>query len=126
MAQTLDKYPNLSLEPAARFGDLIRQPSDSVREFIIKYQDRFLYGTDLGTSGDPAQMTSDEIIQERQNLVKTYDAHWTYLSSQGKIDYHSLWFDIPGLTALNLPDSVLRKIYYHNAIRILNGNPNNS
>ena len=121
MAETLDKYPNFHLEPAARFGDLIRQDSDSVRSFIIAYQDRFLYGTDLGTSGTDSLMTVEEIAQEKQRIANMLDRHWRYLTSEGEIDFSTYFTDSRIITALNLPDSVLRKIYYHNAISILEG-----
>ena len=31
--------------------------SDSVRDYFIKYQDRILYGTDFGTSGNEQEMS---------------------------------------------------------------------
>ena len=122
IAQTLDKYPNFYVEPAARFGDLVRQESSAVRSFIINYQDRFLYGTDLGTSADLEKMTEADISREKQRIVDMLDRHWRYLSGSGMIDFTRSPTDSRQVEALNLPDSVLRKVYYHNAIKILKGN----
>ncbi len=45
VAQWLDRYPNLVVEPASRINELGRQPY-SARKFFIQYQDRILFGTD--------------------------------------------------------------------------------
>lgn len=122
IAETLDKYPNFSVESAARFGDLIIQNSETVREFIIKYQDRYLYGTDIGTSGDASEMSESELDQEKQRIVNMMDRHWQYFSNPGKVFFDTHFTDNPKeIQGLGLPDSVLRKIYYGNAIRILEG-----
>ena len=119
IAQTLDTYPNFYVEPAARFGDLVRQESSQVRSFIINYQDRFLYGTDLGTSTKIEEMTEEDLKREKQRIVDMMDRHWRYLSGSGIIEFTRSETDSRKVEALNLPDSVLRKIYYHNAIKIL-------
>jgi len=120
IAATLDKYPNFYVEPAARFGDFIRQDPDSVRNFIIKYQDRFLYGTDLGVSGSADEMSQEELAQEKQRTVNMLDRHWKYFSEPGMVIFDTHFLAEPKVVqGLNLPDSVLRKIYYENASRIL-------
>ncbi|HTF72291.1 MAG TPA: amidohydrolase family protein, partial [Edaphobacter sp.] len=48
IAQQLDRYPNFAVDTAARVPHLTIQPRDKVRAFLIKYQDRVLYGTDIG------------------------------------------------------------------------------
>ncbi len=125
IAQTLDKYPNFNVEPAARFGDLIRQDSDAVREFIIKYQDRFLYGTDLGVSGEASEMTAEELQQEKQQILNMMGRHWLYFTESGPVTFDTHFLSAPKqVQGLNLPDEVLRKIYYQNAMRILGGSGN--
>jgi predicted TIM-barrel fold metal-dependent hydrolase len=117
IGETLDKYPNFNVEPAARFADLALQNSDSVRNYYVKYQDRILYGTDYGTSGDEQDMTEVEKVGEKKRLAQRMDAHWKYLST---FDTVEILVDPPIPTrGLGLPDSVLRKVYYLNAIRIL-------
>ena len=55
LSTRLDRYPNFAVDTAARVRTLAIQPRDKVRAFILKYQDRILYGTDLhfvsGTTG---------------------------------------------------------------------------
>lgn len=48
LAQRLDRYPNFAVDTAARVIHLVIMPNDKVRNFLIKYQDRIVYGTDLG------------------------------------------------------------------------------
>ncbi len=120
IAEILDQYPNFHVEPAARFGDLIRQDSDSVRNFLIKYQSRFLYGTDLGVSGEASKMSDEELVQERQRIANMLGRHWHYFTESGKVTFDTHFLASPKeVQGLNLPDSVLRKIYYQNAVRIL-------
>ena len=47
MARRFDRYPNFAVDTAARVPYFMMQPRDKVRAFLIKYQDRILYGTDL-------------------------------------------------------------------------------
>jgi predicted TIM-barrel fold metal-dependent hydrolase len=95
----LDKMPNVNLEFAAILGELGRQPR-AAKRFFIRYQDRILFGKDRYAIGEyPFYFrmleTDDEWID---NIRK----------------YHGLW----KLYALDLPDDVLKKIYYKNALRL--------
>ncbi|MEE4285653.1 MAG: amidohydrolase family protein, partial [Mariniphaga sp.] len=50
MAAFLDRFPNASMDMAARMGQLFYQTvenRDKVRNFFINYQDRLMYGTDI-------------------------------------------------------------------------------
>lgn len=120
IARRLDKYPNFYVETAARFGDFTRQDSEKVRQFLLKYQDRFLYGTDLGTS-EPASERSEESLQNQRDMFdKRFDLHWTYYSGVDSLIYDGSAYSYPIQTkSLALPDSVLRKIYWENARKIL-------
>jgi predicted TIM-barrel fold metal-dependent hydrolase len=48
LGKRLDRYPNLAVDLAARTVYLAIQPHEKARQFLITYQDRILYGTDLG------------------------------------------------------------------------------
>lgn len=122
IAQRLDQYPNFFVEPAARFGDLTGQDSEKVRQFFLKYQDRILYGTDLGTS-QPSEELSDEAIKNRENYIqKMLELHWIYFSGTDSLYYDSPMISFPVQThSLALPESVLRKVYAGNARKILEG-----
>jgi predicted TIM-barrel fold metal-dependent hydrolase len=108
VAKRLDAYPNLYVETAARFNDLAMQPSEKVRRFMIRYQDRIMYGTDFG-EGDIS----------RTRLDNGYRQHWSYLAGADSVDFgrSGAWFvRTPGLA---LPRTVLEKIGHTNAERIL-------
>src|SRR5262249_22521819 len=47
LGRHLDRYPNFAVDTAARMEYLMFGPTEKVREFLMKYQDRILYGTDL-------------------------------------------------------------------------------
>jgi predicted TIM-barrel fold metal-dependent hydrolase len=95
----LDKYPNLNIDIGARFAEFCAIPR-TTSAFFMKYQDRILYGTDLGYSPDMYKITF--------RLLETADEH-IYAEQFG---YH--W----PLSALALPDKVLEKVYRSNFIRI--------
>ena len=52
IASHLDKYPNFAIDTAARMEYLMLMPPEKVSAFLIKYQDRVLYGTDLDLDPD--------------------------------------------------------------------------
>ena len=120
VAKRLDQFPNLSVEPGARFGDLARQEPNKIRAFFMKYQDRILYGSDLGIS-EPADEQSLEAQNRNEGFVTSIlKLHWKFFSSNGEMLYDSPMVPITIPTeGLALPKSVLKKIYYENAARIL-------
>ena len=96
----LDKYPNMYVDIAARVAESAHTPR-ATREFLIKYQDRVLFGTDNGMS--------PEMYRTIFRVLESNDEHF-YCPELG---YH--W----ALSGFNLPDEVLKKIYHDNAERIL-------
>jgi predicted TIM-barrel fold metal-dependent hydrolase len=108
VARRLDDFPNLHVEMAARVNDLAMQPGDRVRDFLLRYQDRVLFGTDA--SNGSAQSGSMDALFSR---------YWDYLSRPDSffIGSRTGWgMDTQGL---GLPREVLEKIYRRNAERIL-------
>ena len=112
LAQFLDTYRNADVEISATLQDLGRAPR-LWREFIIKYQDRILMGSD----GSPDQRPDDFWIP-----------HWRYLETYDEYFYHPAQVRTvagsPGqgrwnISGIGLPDDVLRKVYYQNALRHL-------
>lgn len=110
LAPMLDRYPNFAVDTAARFRRLVFQPNNQVRKFILKYQDRILYGTDLHNFPDRSE-GSDPSVWERQ-----YVLDWRYLASSDGFDYQG-----HRSQGLDLSREVLRKIYHENAIRWIPG-----
>jgi predicted TIM-barrel fold metal-dependent hydrolase len=104
LGKMFDEMPNLYSEVGAVLYDLGRQPR-TAREFMIKYQDRILFGKD---SYQP-----DEFPYYWRTF-ETADEYFDYYR-----DYHAFW----KLYGLDLPDQVLRKLYYQNALKLVPGIP---
>lgn len=123
VAKRLDRFPNLSVEPGARFGDLARQDSKKVVAFFEKYQDRILYGSDLGISEPAKDQAEEAIIRNHQFIDSILKLHWKYFTSSGEMVFDSPMVPIKIPTAgLNLSDQVLKKVYLENAEKILHLN----
>lgn len=106
LGQRLDRYPNFAVDTAARVVHLVVMPSDRVRNFILKYQDRIAYGTDLGVAKDAS---AADVIKEWD---EQYANDWRYFATREKFEY-----DGHQTEGLGLPPAVLRKLYHANAVR---------
>ena len=113
VAKRLDKYPNLAVDLAARMVHLQIQPRDKVRAFVLRYQDRILYGTDLEFGGGAAESPAS-VEQALARLANAYalDAAWLATGQEVEVTRARAGFMSRGLA---LPSSVLRKIYFENA-----------
>lgn len=98
----LDRLPNVYGEIGAITSDLGRQPRAAQR-FFAKYQDRILFGKDLYN------------VEEYFTYFRLLETDDDYFDPIRK--YHGIW----KLYGLNLPDDVLKKVYYQNALRIFPG-----
>lgn len=115
LARRLDRYPNFSVDLAARLVHLQIQPREKVRSFLIKYQDRILYGTDLELSGEKGD-TPAEFAARLARIESVYRLEATWLATDETVDVPraSPSFRSRGLS---LPAAVVRKLYYENARR---------
>jgi predicted TIM-barrel fold metal-dependent hydrolase len=104
----LDSCPNLYVEIASRIAELGRQPF-TARRFLLKYQDRVLFGTD--------GPWPEERVRLYWRFLETDDEYFPY--SERPFPPQGLW----NIYGLNLPNEVLRKIYHENAARIIPGLP---
>jgi predicted TIM-barrel fold metal-dependent hydrolase len=113
LAKRLDKYPNFAVDLSARIVHLQIQPRAKVQAFLVKYQDRLLYGTDVqfgrGSGADGADPT-----KALARLAATYqsDATWFATDQELALENVRAGFKSRGVA---LPEPVLRKIYYENA-----------
>jgi predicted TIM-barrel fold metal-dependent hydrolase len=105
-AAWLEKYPNMVVEFASRISELGRQPY-TARDFLIKYQDRVLFGTD----GPWPELRYSRYWR----FLETRDEYFPY--SEKEFPPQGFW-QIYGVA---LPDEVLHKIYHRNAARIIPG-----
>ncbi|MFL6351025.1 MAG: amidohydrolase family protein [Bryobacteraceae bacterium] len=106
IARRFELYPNFAVDMAARIPYLMLQPRDKVRAFLLKYQDRVLYATDLVVF--PRSKIEDALAEFRN----TYARDWKFFSTDQNIEYmgHSY-------KGLALPRAVLRKLFHDNAVR---------
>jgi hypothetical protein len=107
VAEVLDTLLNANIDLSARIDELGRQPY-SARDFIIRYQDRILFGVDMEVS--------PEVYRCHFRFYETRDEYFDYP------DYLGRWGNVRWrIYGLHLPDEVLRKIYHENAVRLIPG-----
>jgi predicted TIM-barrel fold metal-dependent hydrolase len=110
IARDFDRFPNFAVDTAARMEYLMIAPREKVRQFLIKYQDRVLYGTDSGF------LVEESPADAAKEWQRTYTRDWKFFSTDEQMKYHRRH-----ITGLKLPDSVLKKIYHDNAVRWIPG-----
>jgi predicted TIM-barrel fold metal-dependent hydrolase len=111
LAARLDKYSNLAVDISARTCHLQFQSAADrkrVRDFMIKYQDRILYGTDVGYSGS----NNPEGFKTRMHNEWLDD--WKYFTSDSVMTSTRFRGEFTGL---KLPKEVVDKLYSGNAIK---------
>jgi uncharacterized protein len=102
LGQLLDQNPNVYTEIGAVIAELGRQPR-AAKAFLTNYQDRVLFGKD---SWVPSE------YQTYFRVLETQDEYFPYHKR-----YHAFW----KMYGIGLPDDILKKIYYKNALAILPG-----
>lgn len=102
LGKLFDECPNVYTEIGAVLYEIGRQPRFA-REFFIKYQDRIMFGKD---SWRP------EEYPYYFRVLETADEYFDYYRR-----YHAFW----KLYGIDLPDEVLKKIYYKNALNVIPG-----
>ncbi|WP_242119244.1 amidohydrolase family protein [Aestuariivivens sediminicola] len=102
LGQLMDEIPNMNVGIAAIIAELGRQPKFA-RAFFIKYQDRILFGKD---SWKPEEFPT------YFRVLESDDEYFPYHKK-----YHAFW----AMYGMDLPDEVLKKVYYKNALRIVPG-----
>jgi predicted TIM-barrel fold metal-dependent hydrolase len=100
LGRLLDALPNLHADLAARFAETAVVPRATAR-FFTKYQDRLLYGTDMGFDRDMYETTFRILETEDDHFyAPIFNYHWSY-------------------GGLGLPPAVLEKLYRANAIAVM-------
>ncbi|HET7585170.1 MAG TPA: amidohydrolase family protein [Gemmatimonadaceae bacterium] len=104
LSALLDAFPNVYTEVGAVLYDIGRQPRGA-HDFFVKYQDRILFGKDA---------FEPEEYPYYWRVFETRDDYFDYYRP-----YHAFW----KLYGIDLPDSVLRKVYFANALKLTRGLP---
>ena len=102
LGEMLDAHPNMVTEVAAVIYELGRQPR-AAREFMTKYKDRLMFGKDSYN------------VEEFWTYFRVFETDDEYFPYYRK--YHAQW----KMYGMDLPDDVLRAVYYENALRIIPG-----
>jgi predicted TIM-barrel fold metal-dependent hydrolase len=110
LGRRFDRYSNFAVDVAARTVYLTLQPRDKARQFIVKYQDRILYGTDL------AFFNGQDAATAEKKWAEQYATDWAFFSSDKTLTYRRR--EVKGL---GLPPQVLRKLYHDNAAHWIPG-----
>ena len=102
LGKLFDTYPNVYVDNAAVLAELGRQPY-AAYDFHVKYQDRILFGKDIY-----------EVSEYRAyfRVYKTRDEYIEYYRKR-----HAFW----RIYGFKLPDEVLKKVYYKNAVKLIPG-----
>ena len=114
VSENLDRFPNMTVDIAARIGELGRQPR-TARKFFDRYQDRILFGTDATPHGDefPQQVFNDRLYEIYFRFLETDDEYFDY--APAKVPPQGRW----KIYGINLPEPILHKVYNQNAARLL-------
>lgn len=102
VGELMKEFPNMYTEIGAVLAELGRQPHFA-RQFFIKYQDRIMFGKD-------SWRPEEYYVYFR--VLETSDEYFDYYRKR-----HAFW----KMYGLNLPDDVLQKVYYKNALTIIPG-----
>jgi len=100
LGEIFDRHPNVHAEVGAILYDLGRQPRFA-HDFFVEYADRILFGKD---SFRP------EEYPYYWRVFETQDEYFDYYRN-----YHAFW----KLYGMGLPDDVLKKLYFENALRLI-------
>ena len=106
LGEHLDEFPNVVTEFGAVIAELGRLPK-TARQFFIDYQDRIMFGKDS---------YNKEEFYTYFRVLESDDEYFDYFRKR-----HAFW----KMYGLNLPDEVLKKVYYKNALRLFPSIPKN-
>lgn len=102
-ARWLDLYPNLYNDLGASFKHVGRQPY-TARRFLVKYEDRILFGCDIGN------VPAAEVYQYMFRVLETDDEYFEHIEPNAGLPWR--------VYGLFLPDQTLEKIYRLNALKV--------
>lgn len=133
LAQRLDRFPNFAVDTAARVLDLAHHDRAVVRDFFAKYQDRIIWGTDLGAWRVQSGMGAEEVRASLDCLRQDYLEEFAFYETSDELQIHNFTWNktTPAeilaagsrsrlgepVAGLGLPKQILKNIYCSNAKR---------
>jgi predicted TIM-barrel fold metal-dependent hydrolase len=116
LAKRLDKFPNMAVDMAERISHLQYQSISNwqkIHDFMIKYQDRLLYATDIIVDGSK----SPSEMKDHAHRIRL--SHWQFFTSNKSMNVPS---SVDGeFKGLKLPREVIDKVYAGNAEKWIPG-----
>jgi predicted TIM-barrel fold metal-dependent hydrolase len=120
VARMLASHPNYFIDTAARVPEFGRHAAQQMRQFFVRFQDRVLFGSDLGVGPDGLTLGSGgETPGTRAESRTFFDRHWAYFETAQKHMQHPT--PIQGrwtVDGIGLLREVLEKLYFRNAARV--------
>ncbi|UCD22274.1 MAG: amidohydrolase [Chloroflexota bacterium] len=112
-AELLDKHPNLYIDLSmggyiATFHDYLKRDLETIRNFVIKYQDRILFGSDVILA---IRINDFDWLYERVRCDIDLCQKAEFTCEFGRSDEVHEGFD--------LDEEILRKLYYENPKKVL-------
>ncbi len=102
LGKLFDTCPNVYVDIAAVLAELGRQPY-SAHDFLVRYQDRVLMGKDIYEVNE---------YKWYFRALETRDEYFEYYRKR-----HAFW----RIYGFQVPDEVLKKVYYKNALKLVPG-----
>ena len=117
----LTHHPNVVVDIAARVPELGRHPAAAIRRLFTKHQDRIMFGSDLGFSSRNIMLGSvGKTKPKPHDIFEFYARHEAWLETTTLQMPHPT--PIQGrwkIDGVGLPKTVLEKVYWMNALRII-------
>jgi hypothetical protein len=129
----LDRHPNFAVDTAARVLDLAHHDRAVVRDFFAKYQDRIIWGTDLGAWRVQSGMSAEEVRVSLDCLRQDYLEEFCFYETSDELQIHNFTWNktTPAellavgtrsrlgepVAGLGLPKQILKNFYCSNAKR---------
>jgi hypothetical protein len=109
----LATYPNCHVDTAAAIADMGRGEVREVRDIVVDFSDRVIFGTDLLRT---EAIEMPDLGPRRWELCEYFERHWRFFETGESGLEHPMpdqgaWT----VTGLDLPDDVLSRLYAANA-----------
>ena len=116
VADVMRENENYIVDVSARLGEIGRHRPDLVRDIFVEFQDRIMFGTDLGVREQHMLGAPQDFDPTDEDVEAFYDAHWRFFETDEREIAHPT--PIQGdwtVDAIDLPRDVLEKFYVENA-----------
>lgn len=114
LAERFDRYANFAVDLAARVEHLQIQNQGKVRNFLIQFQDRILYATDIDLDAADRKAGEEKLRKARE----IYISDLIYFATDREMEVPNSKTVVRGL---NLPPKVFEKLFYTNALKWYQG-----